>query len=204
VRCGLYLSHGLYRVGCYYVRHLSWILSGMEENKSKERESDVDIATVYKELWLHIRHIENQRLAFMSLYLATYGVGIGSLLRGSVKNILFAYIVLGFILILSYLGLALSTRTMLTFWIHYRDIMRLQKKLSPSSFDSYEREQDSIEEYIFSQQPKYKKLNKFFIRVSKFGAVSLPLTLIFPLLYLLGGIISLISIVAIYVNPDLL
>lgn len=170
----------------------------MEENKSKERESDVDITTVYKELWSHIRHIENQRLAFMSLYLATYGVGIGLLLKDSFENILFASIVLGFIVIFSYLGMALSTKTMLTFWIHYRELQRLQKKLSPSSFDSYEHEQKSIEGYIFSEEPKYKKLNKFFIRASKFGAVSIPLTLLFPLLYLLGGIISLIFMVAIF------
>ena len=169
-----------------------------------EEVSLADLSVVYSEHWLHIRHIENQRLIFTSIYLAAYGVGFGALLEGNVENQVFPSVLMLFLCAFSYIGFALSVKTMLSFWTHYLEIQRIQVILDPGSFKSYERSQRSIENYILQEEKGFRFLNKLFISLSKFGPISIPLTLLFPMLYLLGGLTSFVLMILFNLNPSLL
>ncbi len=169
--------------------------------KNATSDTKQDIATVYKELWAHIRHIDSQRLAFSSLYSAAFAFGLNALCKGDIRPKFMQYSLLIALAAFSYLGILIATRTLITFWTHWRDIKRIQKILDPESFQSYENN-SHVYDMIYADESAFRHINRFFIRITG-GNTPFPVTLVFPCMYLLGMLICFTLMALLYFDETL-
>ena len=80
-------------------------------------------------------------------------------------------------------------RVLVTFWYHYMEIQRITPMLYPGEGLDFEGRQEEVENLIKEREKPLWWLNRFYIRLSKIRGVMLPLTLIFPSIFLVGSVI---------------
>lgn len=153
-----------------------------------------NLKEIYSQHWQHIRHIGNERLAFTSFYLTFLGVGLAYIFKSNGLNPFQKYLILGFLLFFSVLGFHFMVRILVTFWYHYTEIKRITPILCPGEELDYEGRQKETEYEIAKNEKSFWWLNRAYIWLSKKTGLMLPVTLIFPSIFLLGTIVSIIMI----------
>jgi len=159
-----------------------------------------NLKEIYSQHWQHIRHIANERMAFTSIYLAFLGVGLTYIFRTNGLETCQKYIILGVLLLFSVMGFHLMVRSLVSFWYHYTELRRITPILCPGETLDYEGRQEEVENQIKELEKPLWWLNKTYIFLSKKGGLLLPLTLIFPSIFLLGFIVTVVMIVLLYVK----
>ncbi len=157
-----------------------------------------NLKEIYVQHWLHIRHIENERLAFSSFYLALLGAGLAYIFSSTAIDFVSKLILLGVLLFLSFLGFSFMVRVLVSFWYHYSEIKRITPILCETEELNYEKNQQVIENTIKKNAKPFWWLHIIYIRLSKLRGLMLPLTLIFPTIFMITSlsIIAIIVLVA--------
>ena len=173
------------------------------ENASSSMHSLENLREIYSQHWQHIRHIEKERLAFTSIYLTFMAVGLAYVLKSNGIIVYAKYVILLFLLFLSAIGLGIMSRILVTFWFHYSELKRLTGLLYEGEKLDYESSQKKVELEIKNNEPSFWWLNRFFIRITKKNGVMLPLTVLFPLVFLIGFILLTALLMLFVIYPDL-
>ncbi len=97
----------------------------------KKMNDNDNLKEIYSQHWQHIRHIENERLAFTSFYLAILAAGLAYMFKSDSLEIWHKYIIVLFLLFLSVLGFHIMVRVIVTFWYHYTELKRITSTLCP-------------------------------------------------------------------------
>jgi len=148
--------------------------------------NSANLKEIYSQHWQHIRHIENERLAFTGFYLTFLSIGLLYIFKENGAGILQKYLILILLLFFSILGFHVMVRVLVTFWYHWIELKRITPLLCPNEKLELEEKQKDIENEIKKNERPIWWLNKTYIYLSKRGGLMLPLTLIFPSIYLLG------------------
>ncbi|MBI5677637.1 MAG: DUF202 domain-containing protein [Planctomycetes bacterium] len=157
-----------------------------------------NLEEIYSQHWQHIRHIANERTAFTSIYLAFLGVGLTYIFRTDGAETRQKSIILVGLLFFSVMGFFLMVRSLVSYWYHYTELRRITPILCPGETLDYEGRQEEVENQIKELEKPFWWLNKTYIFISKKGGLLLPLTLIFPSIFLLGFIITVVTFVSLY------
>lgn len=159
-----------------------------------------NLKEIYSQHWQHIRHIDNGRLAFTSFYFALLGTGLAYIFKSNGLGTCQKYIILSFLLLCSVLGFFYTVRVLVTFWYHYTEIKRITPLLCAGEKLDYEGRQNEVENQLKEIEKPFWWLNKTYIRISKIKGVLLPITLIFPSIFLLGFVLLVIMILLTYLK----
>lgn len=136
-----------------------------------------------------MRHVANERLTFTSIYLIFLGSGLTYIFKSNGVGITQKYIVLIVLLFFSAIGFHVMVRGLITFWYHYMELRRITPLLYPGESLDYEGKQKDVENQIKELEKPLWWLNKTYIYLSKKSGVMLPLTLLFPSIFLLGSVV---------------
>jgi hypothetical protein len=166
----------------------------------KTTDNDANLREIYSQHWLHIRHIENERLAFCSFYLALLGVGLVYVFGPDAVDMASKLITLGILLLFSFLGFNFMVRALISFWYHYSEIKRITPILYTSEELDYENKQLDVENKIKENEGSLWWLNSIYIRMSKIKGLMVPLTLIFPSIFMITSLSIIVIIVLVFLK----
>jgi len=179
--------------------------------KNHQQMSDRgNLKEIYSQHWQHIRHIENERLAFTSFYIVLLGASLAYVFKSNGLANPLKYIILGLLLFFSFLGFLFMVRVRITFWYHYKELKRITPLLCRGEKLDYELGDKEFFQGVLGTERRQKEvknqivegplwLERIYACLYKKVGLGLPLTLIFPAVFLLGFIVGFIGLILLLV-----
>jgi hypothetical protein len=159
-----------------------------------------DFKELFSQHWLHARHVANERLAFTSIYLLFLATGLVYVFGPGRVAFAPKMVVLFILLLFSAIGFHVMVRISVTFWYHYIELKRLTPLLFPGEALDYETRQAEVEQEIKNSEPQLWFLNGLYLTLSKKGGLPLPMTLLFPSIFLLGAATLALLVAAVFLG----
>lgn len=155
-----------------------------------------DFKELFSQHWLHARHVANERLALTSIYLVFLGTGLVYVFGPGKVAFAPKMVVLLILFLFSAIGFHMMVRISVTFWYHYVELRRLTPLLFPGETLDYETRQAEVEHEIQKSEPQLWFLNRLYLTLSKKGGLPIPMTLLFPSIFLMGAAVLALLIAA--------
>jgi hypothetical protein len=148
-----------------------------DSNELKGNINGLTISDLYTENWEHIRHVENERMGFTSVYFVILAAAIGFISKTSLE-FPFAITIFGFLLVLSVIGALISFRLKADLEAHGNCLRAI---VCESQYQQY-----------------------FTFGAERGWTTKIKLRLLFPIMYVLLSSVFLIWIIIIIIHPALL
>jgi Ca2+/Na+ antiporter len=149
----------------------------MPKKNEDSKTKDLTVSDLYTQNWEHVRHVENERLSFTSMYFVVLGAMLAFLSKAS-PSPLFATILLGLMCFFSLIGALMSFRLKADIEAHGERLHRIA------------RDSDLSRYFTFGAEDGW--------------TTRIKLRTLFPIIYLVLTIILLVLTILVLICPDLL
>ena len=108
----------------------------MTEEERRHREEDITVCDLYRENWAHVRHVENERMGFTSIY---FLIVAGVLAFWSNKGFegFFSIILLLLLILISTIGMLLSYRLKADMEAHGEKLRQIAENYHLSEYHTF-------------------------------------------------------------------